>query len=173
MIKGMIATSCCLSPTGWPVPAHSVAICEGLEDWGATDLSNLSDSEEEDQPSPLVRWFYCQLLRGSAGEQLCCSFRANSWSVAKIPASSNLTHTWCSRHLKVTSTMAAGGVEQKLNQSTPVMRAISRCRPLQQRIFTISSCTTTFFHFEIPSSSLVPSSLSGLIWNYHDSYQIL
>ncbi|XP_026183934.1 proto-oncogene DBL [Mastacembelus armatus] len=42
----------------WPVHAHSVAICEGLEDWGATDLSNLSDSEEEDQPAPLVAGRY-------------------------------------------------------------------------------------------------------------------
>lgn len=42
---------------GWPDPAHSVAICEGLEDWGATDLSNISDSDEEDQPGPLVRFF--------------------------------------------------------------------------------------------------------------------
>lgn len=49
--------SVALLPAGWPVPAHSVAICEGLEDWGATDLSNLSDSEEEDQPSPLVGLF--------------------------------------------------------------------------------------------------------------------
>lgn len=55
----------CLTSAAWPAPAHSVAICEGLEDWGATDLSNLSDSdeeeeedveeEEEDQPAPLVR----------------------------------------------------------------------------------------------------------------------
>ena len=34
-----------------------MAICEGLEDWGATDLSALSDSDEEDQPAPLVRFF--------------------------------------------------------------------------------------------------------------------
>lgn len=47
-----------LSPAAWPVPAHSVAICEGLEDWGAvTDLSNISDSDEEDQPAPLVRFW--------------------------------------------------------------------------------------------------------------------
>lgn len=44
-------------PAAWPVPAHSVAICEGLEDWGAaTDFSNISDSDEEDQPAPLVRF---------------------------------------------------------------------------------------------------------------------
>ncbi|XP_030602951.1 proto-oncogene DBL [Archocentrus centrarchus] len=44
----------------WPVNAHSVAICEGLEDWGATDLSALSDSEEEDEdlPAPLVAGRY-------------------------------------------------------------------------------------------------------------------
>lgn len=47
----------CFSPAGWPVPAHSVAICEGLEDWGATDLSNISDSEDDDQPAPLVRFY--------------------------------------------------------------------------------------------------------------------
>lgn len=46
-----------MSSAGWPVNAHSVAICEGLEDWGATDLSALSDSEDEDEdlPAPLVR----------------------------------------------------------------------------------------------------------------------
>lgn len=46
-----------VSPAAWPIPAHSVAICEGLEDWAAaTDFSNISDSdEEEDQPAPLVR----------------------------------------------------------------------------------------------------------------------
>ncbi|KAL1266594.1 hypothetical protein QQF64_002269 [Cirrhinus molitorella] len=31
----------------WPGTAHSVDICEGLEDW-TTDLSNISDSDEED-----------------------------------------------------------------------------------------------------------------------------
>ncbi|XP_029375624.1 proto-oncogene DBL [Echeneis naucrates] len=51
---------------GWPVPAHSVAICEGLEDWGATDLSNLSDSEEEeDQPAPLVAGRYRVMVESS------------------------------------------------------------------------------------------------------------
>ncbi|XP_010794645.1 proto-oncogene DBL isoform X2 [Notothenia coriiceps] len=50
----------------WPVPAHTVAICEGLEDWGAaTDLSNLSDSDEEDQPSPLVAGRYRVLVESS------------------------------------------------------------------------------------------------------------
>ncbi|KAI9548219.1 hypothetical protein NQZ68_010438 [Dissostichus eleginoides] len=50
----------------WPVPAHSVAICEGLEDWGAaTDLSNLSDSDDEDQPSPLVAGRYRVLVESS------------------------------------------------------------------------------------------------------------
>ncbi|XP_041863870.1 proto-oncogene DBL isoform X2 [Melanotaenia boesemani] len=49
----------------WPVPAHSVAICEGLEDWGATDLSALSDSEEEDQPAPLVAGRYRVMVESS------------------------------------------------------------------------------------------------------------
>uniref|UniRef100_A0A4W6F176 MCF.2 cell line derived transforming sequence n=1 Tax=Lates calcarifer TaxID=8187 RepID=A0A4W6F176_LATCA len=49
----------------WPVPAHSVAICEGLEDWGATDLSNISDSEEEDQPAPLVAGRYRVMVESS------------------------------------------------------------------------------------------------------------
>ncbi|XP_035480703.2 proto-oncogene DBL isoform X1 [Scophthalmus maximus] len=49
----------------WPVPAHSVAICEGLEDWAATDLSNLSDSEEEDQPAPLVAGRYRVMVESS------------------------------------------------------------------------------------------------------------
>ncbi|XP_024921631.1 proto-oncogene DBL [Cynoglossus semilaevis] len=58
-----------------PAPAHSVAICEGLEDWGATDLSNLSDSdeeeeedveeEEEDQPAPLVAGRYRVMVESS------------------------------------------------------------------------------------------------------------
>ncbi|KAI3373222.1 hypothetical protein L3Q82_006532 [Scortum barcoo] len=52
--------------TAWPVPAHSVAICEGLEDWGtATDLSNLSDSDEEDQPTPLVAGRYRVMVESS------------------------------------------------------------------------------------------------------------
>ncbi|XP_020512707.2 proto-oncogene DBL isoform X1 [Labrus bergylta] len=49
----------------WPVPAHSVAICDGLEDWGATDLSNISDSDEEDQPSPLVAGRYRVMVESS------------------------------------------------------------------------------------------------------------
>uniref|UniRef100_UPI003AACB88C proto-oncogene DBL n=1 Tax=Centroberyx gerrardi TaxID=166262 RepID=UPI003AACB88C len=50
----------------WPAPAHSVAICEGLEDWGgATDLSNLSDSEEDDQPAPLVAGRYRVMVESS------------------------------------------------------------------------------------------------------------
>ncbi|KAM4619702.1 proto-oncogene DBL [Polymixia lowei] len=49
----------------WPAPAHSVAICEGLEDWGATDLSNLSDSEEEDQPAPLLAGRYRVMVESS------------------------------------------------------------------------------------------------------------
>ncbi|XP_074467288.1 proto-oncogene DBL isoform X1 [Sebastes fasciatus] len=50
----------------WPVPAHSVAICEGLEDWGAaTDFSNLSDSDEEDQLAPLVAGRYRVMVESS------------------------------------------------------------------------------------------------------------
>uniref|UniRef100_A0A1A8G8B2 MCF.2 cell line derived transforming sequence b n=2 Tax=Nothobranchius korthausae TaxID=1143690 RepID=A0A1A8G8B2_9TELE len=49
----------------WPIPAHSVAICEGLEDWGATDLSAISDSEEEDQPTPLVAGRYRVMVESS------------------------------------------------------------------------------------------------------------
>ncbi|XP_034033989.1 proto-oncogene DBL isoform X2 [Thalassophryne amazonica] len=50
----------------WHVSAHSVAICEGLEDWGgATDLSNFSDSEEEDQPAPLVAGRYRVMVDSS------------------------------------------------------------------------------------------------------------
>ncbi|XP_062289197.1 proto-oncogene DBL [Scomber scombrus] len=49
----------------WPVLAHSVAICEGLEDWGATDLSNLSDSDEDDQPTPLVAGRYRVMVESS------------------------------------------------------------------------------------------------------------
>ncbi|MEQ2301049.1 hypothetical protein AMECASPLE_032030, partial [Ameca splendens] len=49
----------------WPAPAHTVAICEGLEDWGATDLSALSDSDEEDQPSPLVAGRYRVMVESS------------------------------------------------------------------------------------------------------------
>jgi len=32
---------------GWPGTSQSVDICEGLEDW-TTDISNISDSDEED-----------------------------------------------------------------------------------------------------------------------------
>ncbi|XP_053704162.1 proto-oncogene DBL isoform X1 [Synchiropus splendidus] len=49
----------------WPPPAHTVAICEGLEDWGATDLSTLSDSEEEELPAPLVAGRYRVLVESS------------------------------------------------------------------------------------------------------------
>lgn len=54
-----------LPPAAWPGPAHSVAICEGLEDWAAaTDFSNISDSDEEDddQLAPLVRLLSCKLF---------------------------------------------------------------------------------------------------------------
>lgn len=55
MLQRLVASAAFL-PAAWPVPAHSVAICEGLEDWGAaTDFSNISDSDEDDQPAPLVR----------------------------------------------------------------------------------------------------------------------
>lgn len=47
----------------WPV-AHSVAICEGLEDWGATDLSAISDSDEE-EPAPLVAGRYRVMVESS------------------------------------------------------------------------------------------------------------
>ncbi|KAM3868779.1 LOW QUALITY PROTEIN: proto-oncogene DBL [Diretmus argenteus] len=50
----------------WPAPAHSVAICDGLEDWGgATDLSNLSDSEDDDQPAPLLAGRYRVMVESS------------------------------------------------------------------------------------------------------------
>ncbi|XP_061595511.1 proto-oncogene DBL isoform X1 [Cololabis saira] len=50
----------------WVVSHHSVAICEGLEDWGSTDVSALSDSEEdEDQPAPLVAGRYRVLVESS------------------------------------------------------------------------------------------------------------
>ncbi|CAL8280172.1 unnamed protein product [Arctogadus glacialis] len=49
----------------WPPPAHSVAICEGLEDWGATDLSNISDSDEE-QPAALVAGRYRVMVNSSS-----------------------------------------------------------------------------------------------------------
>ncbi|CAL8365437.1 unnamed protein product [Lota lota] len=48
----------------WPTPAHSVAICEGLEDWSTTDLSNISDSDEE-QPAPLVAGRYRVMVQSS------------------------------------------------------------------------------------------------------------
>ncbi|XP_046876434.1 proto-oncogene DBL [Hypomesus transpacificus] len=53
------------SRRSWPGPAHSVAICEGLEDWTATDLSNLSDSEEDEQPAPLVPGRYRVMVDSS------------------------------------------------------------------------------------------------------------
>ncbi|XP_061905208.1 proto-oncogene DBL-like isoform X4 [Entelurus aequoreus] len=48
---------------GWPVAAHSVAICDGLEDWGATDLSDSED--EDDLPAPLVPGRYRVLVASS------------------------------------------------------------------------------------------------------------
>lgn len=34
--------------SGWPGATHSVDICEDLEDWSGANLSNMSDTEEED-----------------------------------------------------------------------------------------------------------------------------
>ncbi|XP_019123207.1 proto-oncogene DBL isoform X2 [Larimichthys crocea] len=42
-----------------------MAICDGLEDWGATDLSNISDSDEDDQPTPLVAGRYRVMVESS------------------------------------------------------------------------------------------------------------
>ncbi|XP_075878479.1 proto-oncogene DBL [Nelusetta ayraudi] len=53
----------------WPGPAHSVAICEGLEDWAAaTDFSNISDSDEDDdddQLAPLLSGRYRVMVESS------------------------------------------------------------------------------------------------------------
>ncbi|XP_055799533.1 proto-oncogene DBL isoform X10 [Salvelinus fontinalis] len=49
----------------WPGTSHSVDICEGPEDWSTTDLSNLSDSDEEDDPTPLVPGRYRALVESS------------------------------------------------------------------------------------------------------------
>ncbi|XP_045572849.1 proto-oncogene DBL isoform X4 [Salmo salar] len=49
----------------WPGTSHSVDVCEGLEDWSTTDLSNLSDSDEEDDPTPLVPGRYRALVESS------------------------------------------------------------------------------------------------------------
>lgn len=53
-MRRVVIESFCLSNVGWPGTSHSVDVCEGLEDWSTTDLSNLSDSDEEDDPTPLV-----------------------------------------------------------------------------------------------------------------------
>ncbi|XP_023818338.1 proto-oncogene DBL isoform X1 [Oryzias latipes] len=58
----------------WPVTAHSVATCEGLEDWGSTDLSALSDSEEEDQPAQLVSGRYRVMVESSMASSDDISF---------------------------------------------------------------------------------------------------
>uniref|UniRef100_A0A8C9WB42 MCF.2 cell line derived transforming sequence n=1 Tax=Scleropages formosus TaxID=113540 RepID=A0A8C9WB42_SCLFO len=43
----------------WPGASQSVDVCDGLEDWsGTTDLSNLSDSEEEMEPFQLAAGKY-------------------------------------------------------------------------------------------------------------------
>ncbi|KAJ7996348.1 hypothetical protein DPEC_G00236170 [Dallia pectoralis] len=46
----------------WPGTSHSVDVCEGLEDWSTTDLSNLSDSDVDDDPLPLVPGRYRALV---------------------------------------------------------------------------------------------------------------
>ncbi|XP_019904224.1 proto-oncogene DBL isoform X5 [Esox lucius] len=46
----------------WPGTSHSVDVCEGLEDWSTTDISNLSDSDEDDDPTPLVPGRYRALV---------------------------------------------------------------------------------------------------------------
>lgn len=38
----------CVCVSGWPGATHSVDICEDLEDWSGANLSNISDTEEED-----------------------------------------------------------------------------------------------------------------------------
>ncbi|CAB1315938.1 unnamed protein product [Coregonus sp. 'balchen'] len=49
----------------WPGTSQSVDVCEGLEDWSTTDLSNLSDSDEDDDPTPLVPGRYRALVESS------------------------------------------------------------------------------------------------------------
>ncbi|XP_061607841.1 proto-oncogene DBL-like isoform X6 [Phyllopteryx taeniolatus] len=59
-------------PRAWPAAAHSVAICDGLEDWGATDGSNVSDTDDDDddddddeRPAPLAAGRYRVLVASS------------------------------------------------------------------------------------------------------------
>lgn len=68
-----------------------MAICEGLEDWGATDLSNISDSEEEDQPAPLVRFCSCHCT-GSTGEIICFYVKGSPPAVPERPLGSFGAH---------------------------------------------------------------------------------
>ncbi|KAL0993919.1 hypothetical protein UPYG_G00115560 [Umbra pygmaea] len=46
----------------WPGTSRSVDVCDSLEDWSTTDISNLSDSDEDDDPSPLVPGKYRALV---------------------------------------------------------------------------------------------------------------
>ncbi|KAM9782164.1 proto-oncogene DBL-like isoform 3-T3 [Syngnathus typhle] len=58
------------SRRAWSASAHSAAICDGLEDWGATDGSDMSDSEEEvnageeDRPPTLLFPFAAPQVAG-------------------------------------------------------------------------------------------------------------
>ncbi|XP_063058217.1 proto-oncogene DBL [Engraulis encrasicolus] len=47
----------------WPGTSNSVDICEGLEDW-TTDLSNLSESDEEEEANALVPGRYRAMVEG-------------------------------------------------------------------------------------------------------------
>ncbi|KAL2094700.1 hypothetical protein ACEWY4_009419 [Coilia grayii] len=47
----------------WPGTSNSVDICDGLEDW-TTDLSNLSESDEEEEASALVPGRYRAVVDG-------------------------------------------------------------------------------------------------------------
>lgn len=47
MVVGMSLWFGWLWVAGWPGTSQSVDICESLEDW-TTDISNISDSDEED-----------------------------------------------------------------------------------------------------------------------------
>ncbi|XP_061659932.1 proto-oncogene DBL isoform X2 [Syngnathoides biaculeatus] len=42
--------------------AHSVSTCDGSEDWGATDGSNASDTDDDERPAPLVAGRYRVLV---------------------------------------------------------------------------------------------------------------
>ncbi|XP_035291071.1 guanine nucleotide exchange factor DBS-like isoform X3 [Anguilla anguilla] len=56
-----------LNRRSWPGTSQSVD-CDGLEDWsGTTDLSNLSDSEEEDDVAQLIRGRYRATAESQCG----------------------------------------------------------------------------------------------------------